>query len=112
MSRCLVIIVSLLFFFGGDGLVRAESPITKTKSKISRAKTLAYSKRIDALVAEKLKDSKQSRNRPTDDTTFARRAYLSVVGRIPNIDELNRFLDSKSAQKRSCLLYTSDAADE
>ncbi len=39
-----------------------------------------------------------------DDATFARRAYLDLVGVIPNFVELNRFLTDSAANKREKLV--------
>lgn len=39
-----------------------------------------------------------------DDATFARRAYLDVVGRIPSFDELTEFLGDRAADKRDRLV--------
>ena len=38
------------------------------------------------------------------DTVFLRRAYLKIIGRIPNVDEVRSFLESKSRTKRSQLI--------
>ena len=43
-------------------------------------------------------------NAPTNDETFLRRVYLDVVGRIPSLEESERFLDSKYADKRGKLI--------
>jgi hypothetical protein len=41
-----------------------------------------------------------------DDSTFARRVYLDLIGVIPTIDELTKFLDDKAAGKRAKLIDT------
>lgn len=39
-----------------------------------------------------------------DDTQFARRAYLDIIGTIPTVRELDRFLSNTAADKRSQLI--------
>ena len=39
-----------------------------------------------------------------DDATFARRIYLDLIGRIPNRDELNRFVQNTDSRKRGQLV--------
>ncbi len=43
-------------------------------------------------------------SRPTTDEEFLRRAYLDVLGRIPNIREASEFLRAKEAGKRAKLV--------
>jgi hypothetical protein len=43
-------------------------------------------------------------NAPANDETFLRRVYLDVVGRIPSLEESERFLVSKEADKRAKLI--------
>ncbi|MCY2976254.1 MAG: DUF1549 domain-containing protein [Planctomycetota bacterium] len=44
------------------------------------------------------------RNAMASDSTFLRRVYLDVVGRIPSLDESLRFLDSRDVEKREKLI--------
>ena len=50
------------------------------------------------------------------DAEWARRTYLRLLGRIPSVDELQRFVDGKSPAKREelvqSLLYESQYADQ
>lgn len=39
-----------------------------------------------------------------DDATFARRVYLDVIGVVPTLPELKRFMDDPSPQKRAALV--------
>lgn len=59
---------------------------------------------IDAFISDDLEKVGKERNPPVADEVFARRIYLDVAGRIPTYDELHRFLDSKSSNKRSQLI--------
>ena len=45
----------------------------------------------DNLVLEKLRSEKQRPTRDVDDYTFMRRAYLKIIGRIPNKAEIDEF---------------------
>lgn len=83
-----------------------ESPVShkSTLSKSTRSKTLAYSRKIDALIESHLESKGQQRNPGIDDETFLRRTYLNTIGRIPNIDEVSDFLGSNASQKRSDLI--------
>ena len=102
MNRFLFIIAALLFAsLSSAETVVAESPKSNSGPKIARKKTLAYSQQIDKLINRHLKADGQRRNPPINDATFARRAYLTVIGRIPNIDEAENFLKSNASQKRS-----------
>ncbi len=82
----------------------AENPKTSKSAKLSRAKTLQYSRKIDALIESHLADNELTRNPEIDDATFLRRIYLDAIGRIPNIDEAEEFLHSDGSQKRSDLI--------
>ena len=84
--------------------VQAESPDNPTTGKKSRNKTLAYSRKIDALIEGHLKSKELSRNPDVDDATFLRRVYLTAIGRIPTIEEADEFLASEASQKRSDLI--------
>ncbi|MEM7395988.1 MAG: DUF1549 domain-containing protein, partial [Verrucomicrobiota bacterium] len=57
--------------------------------------------RIDQLMNRFYKSSKVRANPLVDDATFLRRAYLSIIGRVPNATEATRFLDDTSKTKRA-----------
>lgn len=81
-----------------------ESPEKPTAEEAARSKTLAYSRKIDALIDSHLASKEQKRNSKVDDSTFLRRVYLTASGRIPNIEEADSFLRSDASQKRSDLI--------
>jgi hypothetical protein len=60
--------------------------------------------RIDSLVAAHHAGRGTSLNPAASDEVFLRRVYLDVVGRIPNLEESARFLDSKDADRRAKLI--------
>lgn len=59
---------------------------------------------IDELVWAKLRELRIPPTSQIDDATFLRRAYVDIIGTIPTAEEARRFLDSKSASKRSELV--------
>ena len=59
---------------------------------------------IDQLVTKMLKAKGIKPNPPTSDEQFMRRAYLTIVGRIPTYAETQEFLDSTSTKKRDQLI--------
>ena len=59
---------------------------------------------IDALLAKDWKANKLSPNSPADDSTFVRRLYLDITGRIPTTREVEEFMSSKEKDKRAKLI--------
>ena len=61
-------------------------------------------KKIDQLVQTGLKKHEMKRGSEINDTTFVRRAYLEIAGRIPTIEESESFLGSTYERKRGQLI--------
>jgi len=61
-------------------------------------------RRIDGLLEKHWQKHQVEASPPLDDAQFVRRIYLELGGRIPTFDETVRFLDSKSATKRTHLI--------
>jgi hypothetical protein len=59
---------------------------------------------IDRILDDYLTDKKLPRPQPIDDATFARRAYLDLVGLLPTATELDAFLADTHADKRARLV--------
>lgn len=59
---------------------------------------------IDEQVFAKLKAMGMPPSEPCDDATFIRRVSLDIAGRLPTLDETNRFLSDKDAAKRDRLI--------
>lgn len=57
--------------------------------------------KINSLVNSKLEGNL---NKKSDDSTFVRRIYLDIIGRIPSIEESSAFISSKSPNKRQELI--------
>ena len=66
--------------------------------------TSAASKQIDALLAKSWQKHQLRPNAPVDDATFLRRVYLTVVGRIPTLEEARAFYASQMPDKRAKLI--------
>lgn len=80
-----------------------NNPRRSTKS-LPRTTILEISDQIDSIVAAQLSSRSEKLNPLSSDEVFLRRAYLDIIGRIPSIDETNRFLKSKSKSKREDLI--------
>ena len=67
---------------------------------------------IDRLLEESWKKAGVKPARPASDEEYLRRAYLDVLGRIPNVQEARAFLQTKESDKREKLVeYLLDHAD-
>lgn len=62
------------------------------------------SQQIDQLVEARLKELNIPPNPPTTDAQFVRRIYLDIVGRIPSLEETQKFLTIDNPAKRSILI--------
>ncbi len=64
----------------------------------------ASSNVIDSLVFAQLQRLQINPSPACDDTTFLRRVYLDVTGRLPTVSQAREFLESADASKRSHLI--------
>lgn len=67
---------------------------------------------IDELVWAKLKELGVAPSEPASDSTFLRRTYLDVIGRLPTADEARAFLAEQSPSKRAVLVDALLAREE
>ncbi|MCB1063805.1 MAG: DUF1549 domain-containing protein [Verrucomicrobiae bacterium] len=98
MSRLISLLVVTITFAGGLVGFSEELPTPE--------------QRIDALIESGLAAQGLKPNDPIDDVTFLRRAWLSIAGRIPTIEEAEAFHGSQYENKRERLieeLLSSDA---
>src|SRR5262245_53109688 len=65
--------------------------------------SVGHSHPIDRLLDEYFAKTRTERPAPLDDTAFARRIYLDVIGQLPAPSELQSFLDDPAADKRARL---------
>lgn len=87
--------LSILAFTLFAAALHAESPDTS-----------AASKQADALLAKSWQKHRIKPNALVDDATFLRRVYLTVVGRIPTLEEARAFHASQMPDKRAKLIDT------
>jgi hypothetical protein len=59
---------------------------------------------IDRLLSESLKKAGVKPAKPATDEEYLRRAYLDLLGRIPNVQEAKAFLQTKETDKRDKLV--------
>ncbi|MEN3940872.1 DUF1549 domain-containing protein [Prosthecobacter sp. SYSU 5D2] len=93
---------TLLFLF---------APVLMVVTALPAGETDAASKRIDELLARGWQKHNIQPNAPVGDEVFLRRAYLTVVGRIPTLDETRRFLAYEDPAKREKLVDSLLASD-
>lgn len=82
--------------------------VEAAKPKIDTARAAA---RIDAALARHWKAQKITPNEKISEEVFVRRAYLTVVGRIPTHDEAQRFLTWQAPDKHARLIDQLLASD-
>jgi len=89
----------------GLGAVLAETAVTQTAAVTAgQLEKMTPEQRIDALVEAKLKEKGIKTNAAIDDPAFLRRAYLDIAGRIPTIEEAEKFLAQDYPNKREQLI--------
>jgi hypothetical protein len=83
-----------LSFFALLGIFGASLESHAASSVIEQAA------KIDALLSQDWEKNKVKGNPMADETTYVRRLYLDIIGRIPTADEAQTFYDSKDPNKR------------
>ena len=73
-------------------------------AEIKESTQQKYSEEIRQLIDKKLAENNISPNKAINDETFVRRVYLDVIGRIPTLNEVREFMDSKDKNKRNKLI--------
>jgi hypothetical protein len=86
---------------GRVGTFRAMVPLGAPVNDLPPAKNY-----IDELVFKKLKEVGMPPSAICSDATFIRRVSIDVAGRLPTPDEVKKFVDDKSANKRDKLIDT------
>ena len=93
------LLLGLLAIVGSAGAADVAKP--KPKSGTTTGAKLDY---IDSMLKQAWVESSVKPSRTSGDEEFVRRAYLDVLGRIPNIREASEFLRGKDAGKRAKLV--------
>jgi hypothetical protein len=73
-------------------------------AKHSLLNSRPVAERRNARMPERPSSSSRASSMVVDDRTFARRVYLDIVGMLPSREELHRFLDDRSPDKRRRLV--------
>ncbi|MCA8950353.1 MAG: DUF1549 domain-containing protein [Planctomycetes bacterium] len=85
------------------GAVNPQRPKRTVEDDVPAARIESEVARLDALLEHALRRRQVEPNPIVDDPTFARRAYLEIVGRIPTLAETESFLADQGADKRARL---------
>jgi hypothetical protein len=64
----------------------------------------SYVSYIDQLIDNNLRSKRLQKTKPIDDYGYARRTYLTVIGRIPTQEEILSFLNDKDFNKKDKLI--------
>ena len=89
-----IILFSTLLSYGQ---VKSRSPYSKYRYSMSATA-------LDLMIEQSLTNKKLKLASSTSDAAFIRRIYLDLVGRVPTISELDKFLNSKQKTKRDSLI--------
>ena len=102
---------SALIFALGTFLVAQLSFTSAANSEKGAFDVKKAAREIDALVEAGLKKHDLKPNAEINDETFVRRAYLDIAGRIPTIEEAEKFHGSTDDRKREQLIADLLASD-
>ena len=80
------------------------SSIPSVKTPLDNRTLKSYASYIDELIDRNLRLNKIIKTKELDSNSYARRAYLTLVGRIPSASELSQFLEDKSPNKKDKLI--------
>ncbi|HYP07168.1 MAG TPA: DUF1549 domain-containing protein, partial [Bryobacteraceae bacterium] len=80
-----------------------EAPLALTRPPVPRQRWKNWVSPVDRFVAAYLVATRAPAPRPITDAQFARRAYLDIVGLLPDPAELREFVGSRASNKRKIL---------
>ena len=104
VSALFAAVIVVAFSLPGPGMANNKKDAQTDKAKAAAASTNSASRKIDELIAKGWKENKVTPNAAIDDDTFVRRIYLDIAGRIPTIEEAEKFHGSKYEHKRERLV--------
>ncbi len=103
--QLLGMLICVAFLFTSTSLAQSLVGVdNRSVNRVERTKILDISNQIDKRVSQTLAEQNQLLNPLASDEVFVRRIYLDIVGRIPTLDEITRFLESESSNKRADLI--------
>ncbi len=106
--------VSFVFLVTFPGIVGPSWAGDNPSSRLERKQSsnIPQVASIDKAIADAWEKAGVKPARPATDEEFLRRAYLDVLGRIPNVQEARAFLSTKESDKRGKLVeYLLNHAD-
>jgi len=80
------------------------STIPQSKGPLDQRTLNSYVSYIDSLIEQNLRAKKLQKTKELDDYTYARRLYLTIIGRIPTQSELQAFIDDRDSNKKDKLI--------
>jgi hypothetical protein len=80
------------------------STIPSVKIPIDDKTLKNYTSYIDQLIDNNLRSKRLQKTKPLDDHAYVRRAYLTVIGRIPTQNETLSFLEDRDSNKKDKLI--------
>ena len=80
------------------------SSIPSVKTPLDNRTLKSYASYIDELIDRNLRLNKIIKTKELDSNSYARRVYLTLVGRIPSASELSQFIEDKSPNKKDKLI--------
>ncbi len=80
------------------------SSIPQVKTPLDERTLKTYASYIDTLIEQNLRNKKLQKTKELDDYSYARRAYLTLIGRIPTQQELMEYTESRDSQKKDKLI--------
>ena len=80
------------------------SAIPTAETPLSERTLNQYVSYIDQLIDTNLRSKRLQKTRTLDDYSYARRVYLTTIGRIPTQKELNNFIDDRDHNKKDKLI--------
>ncbi|MBK8101421.1 MAG: DUF1549 domain-containing protein [Planctomycetes bacterium] len=104
LSTLLALLLAPMTPAQGTAAAQAQQPSRAVDAVVPAGKIAAAAARIDALLQKGLQRLQVQPLPIVDDATFLRRAYLQLIGRIPNLAETQAFLADAAADKRTRLV--------
>ncbi len=80
------------------------STIPSVKTPLEQKTLDQYARYIDSLIEENLRNKRLTKTKELDDYEYARRLYLTAIGRIPTQKELEEFVKDRGPGKKDNLI--------
>lgn len=107
MKQAIIVLAVWAVCMGASGIESAFQPLYE-----SPPGSVPPGNRIDALVRAELEERGIEPAYPSSDEVFIRRAFLDVIGTLPQPGEIRRFLNDPRPNKRAILIDTLLERDE